>query len=247
MTLWARPGIKWEQDLERGATVLHPVADIGQEWRELSQASPQSRTDFDGRLREIATQLAHVLGRPIEPVPAAVARALAEMDLILIPRAVNSLESALSRYPDQWKVSREISRLHLRSASLLWSRHQEAGAREQFEKSARAATPQGPNAGIAAAWGALGFVHHTEAEVTGEIRPLSRAALAWEEGAALDPYSLEYPVRLMKAYEDLGRLDEARAWARKVLDVDALQRLDQSVRGLNDSDRGRALRLLEKP
>jgi tetratricopeptide (TPR) repeat protein len=169
------------------------------------------------------------------------------MDLMLIPRAVNHLESAAARFGDQWKVEREISRLHLRNAALFWSRGQEQAAREQFEKAVLAATPGATNVDSASAWAALGFVHQTEAEITGEPRPLTKAAAALEQAAALDPYGLEYPVRLMRVYKALGQQDQARAWARKALDVDALQRLDKEVRGLNAADRGEALRLTENP
>lgn len=247
MVAWARPALKWETDLKLAAAEVNPIAEIGGKWRELSESPPRSNTDFAGALKDMASSLSNLLGHPVEPAPTSIVSALAQMDLILIPRAEGRLRAAADRYPDQWKIWREISRLHLRSASLYWSRGQQDQAREEFEKAVETVTPKRGATGVATAWGALGFVYETQANVTGEPRSFSRAVVAWEEAAALDPYALEYAVRLMRANQALGRVDQVRVWARRVLDLDALQRLDREVRGLNQADRGAALTVLENP
>jgi hypothetical protein len=58
-----------------------------------------------------------------------------------------------------------------------------------------------------------------------------------------DPYNPFHAQRLMDALDALGRRDEARAAARDLLEVDALQRLDRAVRGLSEHDRARAERI----
>lgn len=58
-----------------------------------------------------------------------------------------------------------------------------------------------------------------------------------------DPYNPFHAQRLMDVLDTMGRSDEARVAARELLGVDALQRLDRTVRGLSERDRARAERI----
>lgn len=63
------------------------------------------------------------------------------------------------------------------------------------------------------------------------------------EARKTDPYNPAHLQRLMDVYERLGRAEEARATAKDLLAVDALQRLDRAVRGLSEKDKARAERI----
>ncbi|MDP1662271.1 MAG: hypothetical protein Q8L55_10195, partial [Phycisphaerales bacterium] len=60
---------------------------------------------------------------------------------------------------------------------------------------------------------------------------------------ARDPYNPLHLSRLMDVHERLGDKPAAAETARTLLGVDALQRLDRSVRGLSDRERARAERI----
>ncbi|MBY0307552.1 MAG: hypothetical protein K2Q09_02315, partial [Phycisphaerales bacterium] len=62
---------------------------------------------------------------------------------------------------------------------------------------------------------------------------------------SLDPYNPFHVQRRMDALTALGRRDDARSAARRLLEVDELQRLDRAVRGLSDRDRAKARRIAE--
>lgn len=69
------------------------------------------------------------------------------------------------------------------------------------------------------------------------------AARLLRQAHARDPYNPLHLTRLMDVLETLGDAPAAAEAARTLLGVDALQRLDRSVRGLSDRDRARAERI----
>lgn len=69
-----------------------------------------------------------------------------------------------------------------------------------------------------------------------------RAISDLERAHELDPQGIGVVVRLMELTDDAGRREEARAWAARALELDAMKRLDP-VRGLGADERRRAERL----
>ena len=99
------------------------------------------------------------------------------------------------------------------------------------------------------AW--LALVYETRFEAIGrnanDTSDLAAAAVALEQGTKLDPYGIEQPRRLMQLYARLGQPETARMWAKKVLELDKLKRLDREVQGLSEEDRIEAERLSANP
>jgi hypothetical protein len=85
------------------------------------------------------------------------------------------------------------------------------------------------------------------ADIEGSVENLRWAALSAEAAAALDPYSLEHPKRLMNLYERLGDGENARKWAGTALKLDEQTKYDRAVRGLSKTQREEAERLAGKP
>lgn len=69
---------------------------------------------------------------------------------------------------------------------------------------------------------------------------LDAARAALEQARELDPYGLTAVVRLFELAEARQDDKAARRWARRMLDLDALKRLDREGAGLSSSERSEA-------
>jgi hypothetical protein len=96
---------------------------------------------------------------------------------------------------------------------------------------------------LRAGWAATVCIAAADALPTSEQPPWLTAAVRYLERANdEDPYNPAHLLRLMDVQARLGDKG-VQATAKRLLEVNALQRLDPAVRGLGDSDRGRAERI----
>jgi len=95
----------------------------------------------------------------------------------------------------------------------------------------------------AESWSTLASVLLLRADLLDDSEARAAAVDALERGASLDPYGLDFPFRLAEVSHALGRTDDARRWAAKALDNDALKRLDP-LAGLDPPRRQRIDELL---
>jgi O-antigen ligase len=228
--------------LERAAEIVGPVASFGQRFTALSNPATAG-PDADSERRRFVEDLSAAVGRRIEPSGAAVQRALAELERSRIARAIPILEQAAADHPEDWRPRREIARLHLRAAGIdefLGRPGVSAGL-----DAAIAALSTGPATTDPSALRYLAQIYDQRAEhEPGQaLAWITLAEQALAKAEAGDPFNADIPLRRMRALVRLGRAEEARAAAERVLNLDEFARLDREARGLRAEDRAEAERV----
>lgn len=240
----ARPARHWEVDLKQAAQLLSPVAEVGERSHALSEPPrPGEPREDPARLLQDVSRL---IGRPVAPGREAWQAAMAALDHKFLPLAAERLRQAQSRYPDEWRVGREIGRLELR---LLATTESNSTLRTELRARAIAAIPScvPPADPDRAALNpsrlrAQSLVFETLA--AGAAGPdLETAADLLQAAHALDPYNLDIAVKLTELNQRLGRQPEVERWARKALELDGRTRLDRETRGLSPPQRAELERL----
>lgn len=197
-----------------------------------------------------------------EPTTDGVRRQIALLESLALPRAAALLARAGETYPDEWRVRREASRLHLRAAmacaeglgdrAKTWSNLDQA-VRVMGLPEPKAADA-GDHAGTASEWRWLGIVYQERARAataeTDSARASQEAAAAlaaYEHAARLDPWNLEVAIRAMRAARLANDPAATRKWAGKILELGPLMRLDPLARGLRPEERSEAEDALRSP
>lgn len=241
------PANRWERDLKAAAAIVEPIADMSERFAELQPDTPAATRD--AYFREFGL----LVGQTVQPNSASIQAAFEILDARLLPDAAATLLRAQNRFPDEWRVGREASRLYLRLADAA-IRRGDAQAAAKFggdaitsfsrnakpprDRARRDANPPRIRA-RALVWESLYRQGRTPAG-------LGTAVAQLKEAFQHDPHNLDVAVRLSKLSHELKLPDEARRWAIKALELDALTRLDRGVRGLSSQDR-RELEAAAKP
>lgn len=233
----AVPALRWESDLKQAALAVQPLAEFADRLAALNEGSPSDERD------RLFGDLAEATGRPVDPTPAGIRAAFEALEARLVPEAARLLERASGRYPDEWRVAREASRLHLRLADAASRRGDPVRAAEARRAVLGAFDPAGrvpPDPEVAlrnaprlrAEALALEALYRRGHASDG----LSMAAARLEQAFGLDPYNTEIALRLFKLTRELGRSDASRQWAATCLRLDSFSRLDAGIRGLSSQD-----------
>lgn len=236
------PTWRWESSLKAGAQATRLAAGFGERLAILGdQRSAPTSTGVERR--QLAHDLAAALGRPVADTPEALERAVADLQIAGADRALGHLTGALRSWPTHAETLRAASKLSLQIADTLMAHDQAARARDYADRAEgfavdAAVVPRG--AAASNAW--LGTVRAARAASFEDKRALERAVLAWESAAGLDPRGIGAPIQLAEALDRLGRIDEARHWAARALELDGYLRLDP-LKGLTDGQRARLVRL----
>jgi len=239
LSLGWRPVHRWEQRLDSALAAAEPAAEAREVMAKYELGTPTERADAAGQLSDM---LSAALGRPIGDSEAALRRGNEDLFLLSGGRALTELDAAASHVTHPGTL-RAVSRLALQLSATYGSRSESAPA----EKFAERATDAADRAAAipfhrASSLGWLGTVHANIAEATGDRAERELAVDAWEGAARADPWGPTWPPKLARAVHDLGRVEEARAWARKALEIDELSRLDP-LRSLTDSEKAEMSRL----
>lgn len=180
----------------------------------------------DARERALlSADLSRALSRAVPERPEALTAAARECSIMQLEVIERDLARAAALQPHHFPTARSLSRarLELSAACAAAGRAEpSAAARSRAEREMSRFAEAHPTS--SAAWGWLGTIR--EGLSNGSPAGLHAACEAWERAAALDPYGLEYPPVLARAYRTLGELPRSRAWAESALRINELHRLD---------------------
>lgn len=176
-------------------------------------ALPAAR--WESHLRR-AADLIHAHERPVPPATLIAAqRELLEADAI-----IPSLDDPLL----------QAARLAMTVAQgAEHSGDHEAAARDSAQAIAIANRAGARFADDSVVWSRLGLLEDARYRLLGDRADLEAAAAAWERAAALDPLALTPAVQAWRLNAELGHTTEARARARRALELNALLHLDPVV------------------
>ncbi len=232
------PLLSTERHLRAAARAAAVAAEFDQRAVALQSGSPQPGDTYDA----LALDLGVALSRQPPRTAAQLTAALDELRLLAIDAAAPALTRAADARPSHPAIARALARLHGHGASLAPSIGRPVESRlADAERAARAMTdrwPQRPES-----WSTLASVLLLRAELLDDSEARPAAADALERGASLDPYGLDFPFRLAELSHALGRAKDARRWAAKAVEIDALKRLDP-LAGLDPHRRQRIDELL---
>jgi len=232
------PTASAERHLRAAARAASVAAEFDQRALALQAGSPQPGDSYDA----LALDLGVALRRQPPRTAAQLTAALTEVRLLAINAAGPALTRAANARPSHPTIARSLARLHGQGASLAASIGRPPDNRlADAERAARAMTDAWP--ARAESWSTLASVLLLRADLLDDSEARAAAVDALERGASLDPYGLDFPFRLAEVSHALGRTDDARRWAAKALDNDALKRLDP-LAGLDPPRRQRIDELL---
>jgi hypothetical protein len=215
---------RWERALIDAASRVAVYADLTQR----VVALRDSKGPADDSIGRIASDIGKSLAMP---APTDDATLTSAMDRLLARGAAEAaidLTRAMSAWPRHLQTVEAYCKMKLGEAAAK-ARLGAPDAEEVFDQAVSAAERQAqfPSAG---AFGLLGNVLNTEAEVLRRPELVGRAVDAWTKAAAMDPYGLSFPYRVFEAELAQGHAEAARRWAGKLTELDKLQRLDELKR-----------------
>ncbi|MGH7131799.1 MAG: O-antigen ligase family protein [Phycisphaerales bacterium] len=234
------PAFRWEAGLRRAALAVRPIGEVSQM---LSSASaPTSPAYQPDAIQQSARTLGEALGRDVSATPESINRAFQE----LFPRAVKEAATEMGALDElDWRTLRETMRLAL----LLWDSPDPAmrtWAGDLFGRSlmgsimGRKIGRSSPNEAARNAAAIAGFeeMARRTSDHPDASKEWVRIANHYNELApSLDPYNLPLAVRVLRFNQRHGESSAVVTSARRVLELDDLQRLDRSVRGLTPAER----------
>lgn len=243
---WAGLGrtIRWEGELRAAAREVRPLAEISHRLEAVALGQGEG-PDGDSMLR-IAEDVGTLLGRPAPTDPAQFDQAMNTLASRLAALATPHLERAAALFPAH--VPTIEAQCHVRmaaaAAEAVLGRPETASALgEEASRIAEALVERTPTAG---AYSLLGTIWASRADIERQREHLVKAVTAWERAAALDPYGLTFPLRVYRTLRIMDRQEEAQIWARRLLELDTLQRLDP-LKGLTPQEREEIRRVAGSP
>ncbi len=238
--LWGgvAPAWRWEQTLRETAMDLQPVAEAR---RRMEEAAGMGMTEQREAITALASDLQARIGRPVEASGPGVERGMRVLELAITAPVIERLRIGIT--PFDWRLMREAGRQAVRNMP--------------------GSKPGSPWSDLALVWPSTGLFSQPRDDEPGIASMHYWNASAWDAhwrhiapapgdhiiGAALlraslrlDPYNIMTWMRLADDAAEAGRADEAKAAARRVLELDALLRLDP-LRQLDERQRARMERL----
>ncbi len=219
------PTVRWERALIDAAAGVQPLAEITSRWDDLRHGHAEPKDS----VQAVASDLGRLLGVPPATDEASFLRSMDQLAARSCDGAADTLAGAMALAPHHLPTVDAFCRMRLMQGSALARLGDLSGAGRAIDQAVAAAErqSQSPSAG---AFGLLGNVWTTRAEVLKQPELRNRAVEAWTKAAAMDPYGLSFPWRVFEAERDLGHVEATRRWAGRLMELDKLQRLDELKR-----------------
>jgi hypothetical protein len=233
------PVRRWERTLISAAEELRPISDIPALLRQVSRTSdPAVRQEL---LSEAQAQLNAAAGKPVAMNEQEVSRVLEQLTLSRVPIAYTQLQALETRPATDYRTWRERSRL----AMMMAQRTGAQGKAPSGENWLDAATDV-PDvfAQVERASGRASLYAWVGTALSESARSLNRredwikSEAAFDTALRLDPYNLQVAMGLLRAIQSQGPSPRVQVIARRVLEINALQRLDAETRMLEPRVRG---------
>lgn len=235
---------RWEGALDAAAREANPLGEI---WRRIDFVQAGNGRGENGEgMAQIATSVGDALGEFPANSNAGFNQQLARLTARTAEAAARRLAVAVDAAPSHHRTREAATRVWLaRSAALVQSGEpvSSAGVAEAFANAAALADAAGDDGGGLNLRASVALARY---QATNDPAFLAAALDEWTAAAKLDPHNWTIPLRAMGAAATLGRSEEAKAWAKKSLEADALQRLDP-LRQLRPADRAVIDRVLNEP
>lgn len=238
--IWARAreAGTWEQHLGLAARACAGVQELTQR-RNAFASSPTPPMPDD--VRALADDASKQLGQPVPPDPRAIDAAIAALRERSLGTAIKELDLAGAASPSHFPTLRARSQCTMMlGMSMLERGSAEAGmavmsqSPEQVERAVMGLHDR------STAWFWLGVISEQLAQQLTEEKLRAKHAMealwAYEKSSILGPYEILAPMKLARLHAQMGHVDESKLWARKVLEIDELLRLDALER-LTESQR----------
>lgn len=232
-----RAASRWEANLSAAAEAVRPMAEVNERLSAIVAAGGQTRGGDS--MSKLATDLGGLIGEFPPQNPRDFDRAMAMLLVRTGEPAAKGLSVALEAAPSHLGTREALVRTLLGTAAARQAIGDRTGALAAADR-AVALADGGPESAGGLSLRAAARV--SRAELGDAERLLGEAYTLAVRAAELDPHGPSGAWRAMELALRLGRSDEARSWARRVLEVDGLQRLDP-LRRLSDDRRELAERL----
>lgn len=244
------PTLDWEFKLHLAAEELRPLGEATQLLNAIPQtASPGQQQELMG---DAAAILARASGRPVKADPEAILVALRELRTSRVIAATDQLADMCSTQLIDWRIAREGGRLFLIAAPNTLHLDRFPFRRggvviEQLtltiDPRASANRDQAPFVHQAAA--RLSWLSTWSEQFAVQLKSAGHDGAAFLEEARrygtdaskLDPFNLPLANRRLRLAQLAPKQVDLLPLARRVLELDDLQRLDRSVRGLTPAER----------
>ncbi|MCH9057178.1 MAG: O-antigen ligase family protein, partial [Planctomycetes bacterium] len=243
VTAWS-PTAVFERRLTDAANELEPLTSIQTRIDALRAGLPAVRGDSIERLWE---DLGRMLGIPTPRTPEEIMQAHDMLFLRTTSNALGPLGEAGRIYPANVRIAAARARLRLLRAGVLFRAGSDGdtdlAAGLWAVESCAALRPSS-----AAAWAAVAVTTQRAYQIDPQQHRarMDQAIAALERAAALDPHGVRIPVRLHDAYEEIGDMESAKAWAVRALDLNRQLALDPVIQ-LSDRNRQRLEQTANRP
>jgi hypothetical protein len=237
----------WQSRLAAAAELLAPFGEFNVRAAALQRAGQTPQTGRSQDSWDLIAQDAAADGLipPSLRDPRAIMQAISQAWPTRIAKAADELDRANALGIPHLSITRSLGRLRLAQAAAAGTPDQQSAFIAEAISTAEVFTTRFPNrAGGHANLGIL----LANAPATDDQRRanITRAIAAWSRAAQLDPYSTFHPMQMADAAASIGDTVNAANFAKRVLDLDALARLDP-LKQLSESDRNRMQRLAQSP
>lgn len=213
------PASRWESALADASAAMRPMAEI-------RSALQQEGADGPERAQQAIAELSRLTSLPPPRNESELNRAFAVLSYRLGLAATPALDRAVALAPSHIGTREALIRVLIARAFAA----RESGPAEEVLATARIAESEARELvrihPSASTWGLLGNVHSSLYELTRDRRHLDKAVDAWATGADLDPHGLALRLQQFHALQSDGRTHDAAVLARRLLELDELQRLD---------------------
>jgi hypothetical protein len=226
------PTTRWEVSLHAGADEMRPMAEMRARLGEIA-AGRAGDTDSMPRLLQ---DLARLTDTQTPASAEEMDRAMARLAFKCASHAEPFLERASAIAPRDFQTNETWVRTLMEGAVAADASGQSGAAVSAAAEARRHANEFAHRCPSSSSYGLLGNVESAMYSLTKDPAHLDEAIRAWEAGARFDPYGLSLPLQAFRALVSVNRKDEASVLARRLRELDALQRLDP-LKQLNDADR----------
>jgi hypothetical protein len=217
---------EWESVLQEGAERMHPMADIRARLGELGAG----RAGESDSMPQLLEDLARSADTQVPASAAEMDRAMALLAFKCATNAAPFLERASRLAPRHFATCETWVRVLMEGALAADASGRPGDASRLAKEALVQAREFAQRRPTSSSLGLVGNVESSLFSLTKEQSHLDGAVSAWEAGARLDPHGLSLPLQVLRALVAADRREAAKVVARRLIDLDSLQRLDELKR-----------------